>query len=81
MGVRKRTQEDRVLSYLKEHDSITGKQAYLDLGIMHLPKRINTLKKWDGIYIKSEKIPVPNKYHEIVHVSRYWLVDKIGRRK
>jgi len=78
MGIRRRTQEDQVLSYLKTHKSITGKIAFVELGIMHLPKRINNLKKWDGIYINSERISVPNKYGEIVHISRYWLTDKIG---
>jgi len=80
VGVLKRTQEDLVLAHLKMYGTITGREAYSTYGIMHLPKRINRLKRWDGVFIGSEKIPVKNKFRETVWISQYWLTNMEGER-
>ena len=48
-GNDKKTQADRILSYLKTHESITGLEALNLFGCMRLPARIADLRKRDEI--------------------------------
>ena len=43
--VPKRTQRVRVLTYLKEHGSLTVREAVTELNVMSAPKRIEELRK------------------------------------
>ena len=43
--VPKRTQRDKVLAYLKEHETLTVREAVEVLNIMSAPKRIEELRK------------------------------------
>ena len=43
--VPKRTQRVRVLAYLKEHGSLTVREAVTELNVMSAPKRIEELRK------------------------------------
>ena len=43
--VPKRTQRDRVLAYLREHGTLTVREAVEVLNIMSAPKRIEELRK------------------------------------
>ena len=64
------TQTQRVYDYIKEFGSITGKEAFLDLGIMHLPARIYDLEK-QGYPIKREFESNKNRFGESVSYARY----------
>ena len=48
-GNGKKTQADRILAYLKTHESITGLEALNLFGCMRIPARIADLKKRDEI--------------------------------
>lgn len=41
----KRTQRDRILSYLRQHGTLTVREAITELDIMSAPKRIEELRK------------------------------------
>ena len=64
------TQKERVREYIKNFGSITGAEAFIDLGIMHLPRRIKDLEE-DGIRIKRETASAKNRYGEKTHFTRY----------
>ena len=65
-------QTTRVLDYILEFGSITQLEAIRDLGVMRLASRISDLKK-QGVPIRSEMVPVSNKFDEVCHVKRYSL--------
>lgn len=64
------TQKDRVMEYIKRFGSITGAEAFLDLGIMHLPRRIKDLEE-EGVRIKRETASAKNRFGEKTHFTRY----------
>lgn len=64
-------QNKEILEYIKEHGTITQKQAY-SLGCMRLPARISELRS-SGIAIKTEMIKVRCKGGRIARVARYSL--------
>lgn len=41
----KRTQRDKILSYLRKHGTLTVREAITELNIMSAPKRIEELRK------------------------------------
>lgn len=43
--VPKRTQRDKILSYLRTHGTLTVREAITELNIMSAPKRIEELRK------------------------------------
>ena len=61
-----------IIEYIKEHGSITDKQASNDLGCRRLASRIHDLKV-QGYPIKSEMITVKNRWKEKCRVARYTL--------
>ena len=65
-------QQSRVLEYMKANGSITTLQAYNDLGIVCLPKRISELTRL-GYLIINQSIEVFNRFGEKTHVSLYIL--------
>jgi len=65
----KMTQCELVLDYIKEHGSITARQAYVKFGIMRLASRIANLKS-AGYDIKSELIKVRGRSGS-TYVARY----------
>lgn len=65
----KMTQCELVLDYIKEHGSITARQAFVKFGIMRLASRIADLKR-AGYDIKSETIKVRSRYGS-TYVARY----------
>ena len=70
------TQHDRILRYMETHGSITSRDAFLDLGVVSLPRRILDLKR-RGHSIRSEYASAPNRYGETVAFKRDTL-DKGG---
>lgn len=67
-----KNQREQVLDYIREFGSITSFDAFVDLGIVCLPKRISELKR-DGYTfdIKIEKSR--NRYGKLVFYNRYSL--------
>lgn len=64
-----KNQREVVLNYIKDHGSITARQAY-HLGIMRLASRISDLKK-AGFDIISDTVKVKNRDGSFAYVSRY----------
>ena len=73
----KNTQEQRVLSYMKDYGSITQTEAFFDLGVMRLASRISSLRK-QGYGIESSLEKVKNRYGEACYIKRYRLSDAEG---
>lgn len=64
------TQCERILKYIEDFGSITTAQAFYDLGVASLPRRISDLKE-KGIGIVSETVYTKNRYGEPTHYSVY----------
>ena len=64
------TQCERILKYMEDFGSITSAQAFYDLGVACLPRRISDLKE-QGIKIESETKTAKNRYGEPTHFSVY----------
>lgn len=69
------TQCKRVMQYLTNYGTITSAEAFIDLGIMDLPKRISELRQ-RGVEIEDETIKVTNRFGENCHVKRYSLAKE-----
>ena len=72
------TQQDRVLEYMQLRGSITSMEAFTNLGIVSLPRRICDLRE-QGHSIKVERVTYHNRYGEPTHYNRYQL-EKEGHR-
>lgn len=66
------TQAQRVLKYLNDFGSITSLEAYRDLGIIQLPRRIYDLRH-AGINIQSDWQVVINRYNEETQIKRFYI--------
>lgn len=69
------TQCTRILQYLDDFGSITQREALADLGIMRLASRISELKRKGYTFEKTTEYG-KNRYNEIIHYTRYRLVNK-----
>ncbi len=67
------TQHERILDHLEQGLTINRLQGWSYLGILELPARISELKK-KGYPIKTEMIPVKNRYGDTVSVAEWSLV-------
>ncbi len=66
-------QRKRIIEYIKQYGSITTYDAFNDLGIACLPKRISELKEEGYVFrivIEANK----NRYGDPVSYNRYFLV-------
>jgi len=70
----KPSQKDRLLAYLREHGSITKDEGRELLGIMNVGGRILDLRE-DGHQIRTEMIPVHNRFEEETEVAKYILAE------
>lgn len=68
----KPTQNVRILEYIEETGGITQLEAIRELGVMRLASRISDLRR-EGYNIKSEFVPVKNRYGETCRIKRYML--------
>ena len=68
----KPTQNERILSYIREFGSITQFEAMRDLGVMRLASRISDMRM-RGYNIVSDWVKVENRWKEKVPVKRYRL--------
>nr|DAF90861.1 MAG TPA: helix-turn-helix domain protein [Siphoviridae sp. ctnMR5] len=69
------TQCARVIKYLTDYGTITSAEAFVELGIMDLPKRISELRQ-RGVKIADKIVKVENRYGETCHVKEYRFVVK-----
>lgn len=64
------TQAEKILSYMREHGSITARDAMLDLDIYRLAARVHDLRQ-DGYNVRSqEQRTVRGKHYAV-----YWLEE------
>lgn len=68
------TQCERILNHLREHGSISAREAMLDYGIMRLASRICDLRL-DGFDIKRKMVTGINRYGESTSYARYYLKE------
>ena len=68
------TQADDVLAFMKEHGSITHRQAEDFIGCMRLAARISELRKKRNLNIKSELVAVKARNGRVTHIARYSLI-------
>lgn len=69
----KQNQRKRIIAYIKEFGSITTYEAFNDIGVACLPKRISELKKEGYVFdVQAEKSK--NRYGEPVNYNRYSFV-------
>ena len=64
--------KERVYDYMKEFGSITGLDAFRDLGTFSLREAIRDLKK-EGVMIKSKYETALNRWGNKTTYKRYWL--------
>ena len=67
--MKKPTQCERIIQYMKDFGSITTLQAFTDLGCTRLASRVTDLKK-QGYDIKSEFVSGKNRYDETVSYKK-----------
>lgn len=70
----KDTQCEGILNYMKEHGSITPKDAYREFDCMRLAAQIYILKH-QGIPIKTTLETARNRSGKIVRYARYSLCE------
>lgn len=70
--MKRTTQADRVLEYIKSHGSITSLEAVNNLGVIQLPRRIFDLKRRGHRIVREDKT-TSNRFGESVRVGIYRL--------
>lgn len=66
------TQVQMLEEYLNTHKGITPIEALNELGIYRLSARIADLRQ-SGVAVKTERIPVKNRFGKTQRVARYYL--------
>ena len=61
-----------VIEYIRDHGSITTKQAMEDLGCYRLSGRIYDIRSW-GIEVNREMVTVQNRKGQDCRVARYTI--------
>ncbi len=77
MKKKNKTQAERVLDYIKQHGSISSAEAFTELSVMDLPKRICELKDM-GCLFSTKTVRGKNKFGDKVHWNVYRLVKENG---
>jgi len=72
--MKKKSQKERVLEYMRDFGSITSWDAYKDLGVTQLGARIDQLKK-EGYMFNRKTEYSENRYGEQTHYTRYSLLE------
>lgn len=71
-----KSQNERLLEYLKHHGKITQFEAITELGILRLASRVSECKK-AGENIFSSMVKVKNRFGETCHVAEYRLMKDL----
>lgn len=69
------TQNERILSYIKEFGSITPMEAFRDLGITKLSTRVSDMSRNHGIEFEKTYTKGKNRFGEPIYYMRYSLRD------
>lgn len=69
------TQRDRVLQYVRDNAFITSYDAYQKIGCTQLATRISELKD-RGYKFRKERIKTRNMYGDKTHYDKYYLVEE-----
>lgn len=64
---------ERIINYMREFDSITTYNAFIDLGCSRLSEYIRQIKQ--EYKVGSEWVHTVNRYGEQVKYKRYWLEE------
>lgn len=70
----KKSQKVKIYEFMKDHGSITPRDALIHCGCMRLGARIWELIHKDGIPIKMKLVKVQNADGTFAHVAEYSLV-------
>ena len=70
----KLSQNNRILGYLSEHDSITALDAQREFGCMRLAARIADLEKRGYSFTRHKEVRL-NRFGEAKHVMVYSLME------
>lgn len=65
-------QADRVIEYIKEHGSITQRDAINDLGVACLAERVRDLRN-AGVEVKKTMETSKNRWGDVCRYARYSL--------
>lgn len=68
------SQCDMIMQHLKDHGTITPREALADYGIMRLGARIYDLKK-SGIRITRQTVEAENKFGDLTRFAQYRLEE------
>jgi hypothetical protein len=68
--MKKKTQEQKIISYVERFGSITPLEAISDLSVYRLASRMSSLKG-KGYTFKTETVHAVNRYGEPTHFARY----------
>jgi len=72
--MKRKTNNERIIEYMREHGSITARAAVYDLGILRLAARIHEIKRDTPIRKRTEYKTRPD--GTTVHWTVYSLGDK-----
>lgn len=70
--VRRMTQKDKILAYMRTYGAITPMDAMREFSCMRLGARIADLKR-EGYVIKTEMVGSRNQFGEVTHYASYSL--------
>ena len=73
--MKKPTQCEQIVDYMKQFGSINPLEALADIGCMRLASRISDLKK-QGYPIISERVNYKNRLGEAKHFNEYRLMEE-----
>lgn len=74
LKMKKTTQKERVLDYMKRFDGITVREAFNDLGVTQLAARICEIEA-DGHEVTKSYESTKNRFNESVSFVRYRLKE------
>lgn len=72
--LKKQTQCERIMKYIRDFGGITAYQAVVDLGVMQLAARITNLEE-QGVLFEKERVVSINRYGEKVSFVNYKLKE------
>jgi len=75
--MKKLSQCEMIINYIKEFESITTLQAFRDIGCTRLASRINDLKN-QGYRFRDEFVTSKNRYGVKVSYKKYYLEGDNG---
>lgn len=72
------TQQQRVIAWLQEFGTLTHFEAFEELGIVDLPKRVSELINDYGFRINKEAVNCNNRFGESTSYKRYSMEVQHG---